>query len=522
MKIYSFKFLTLILLMTGLMASCSKDKGNYTYEILDPLAINVTNIASTYSMLRYEYLDIKPVVTYKGEVVNPEKPQFPELSFSWEMYPSQAYGTIVERHTLANTPELHYQMTEKELTWEVLFTVTNTNTGVKSFAKFSAAITPALAEGWMVLYEKNGNTDVGIIANNEISKAATTEKLFLDLYANSNGAPLAGTPGSIVYSKSNFPTTVSLYVQSSKDIADVSTSTFQKISDVNKGIFWSKPASIAPSFMVTTEGRKDFLINNNKLHSVDYTIIATGDRAFGDALGGNHGALAPWLSVGPAAAFDVIAYDQTNKKFLKVAARGSELVPFATVQKDANFDVNNVGLELMFSDIGWNNWDYFVMKDNAANPVKYYMLSANFKGGEIAKIGQYKYDMSNCPEIGAINSMTTGYLGEIVYYSANNHLYQYKYTPGITDLLWTAPSGEKITNITLQKYSNTNRGLGALYDPKNLCKILYLATYNESSKIGTVYQMEVNPTSGAIIAGTEKKYTGFGKVKSMAWKLGVK
>lgn len=524
MKPYSFKLMTTILLLVAMASSCSKDKGNYTYTTLDAVTIDVTNVASTYAMLRYEYLDIKPIVTYKGEVVNPVKPQFPELSFSWEMYPSQAYSTIVEKHTLANTLELHYQMIDKELTWEVLFTVTNTNTGVKTFAKFSAAITPALAEGWMVLYEKNGNTDVGLIANNEISKASMpNEKLFLDLYANSNGAPLAGSPVSIVYSKSNFPTSVSVYVVSSKDIANVSTSTFQKVADADKGIFWTKPATITPSFLGTTEARKDFLINNNKLHSVDYTIIATGDRAFGDALGGTYGTLAPWLCVSASTtAFDVIGYDQTNKRFVKVAARGAEVVPITTVQSNtAKFDVNNVGLDFVFSDIGWNNWDYFVMKDNTS---KYYMLSANFKGGEIPIIGQNKYDMSNCPEIASINSMTTGYLGEIFYYSANNNLYQYKYTSGATDKMWTAPGNEKITNIALQKYINTNRASGVLYDPKNLCKILYVATYNESTQIGTVYQLEVNPTSGAIItlAGAEKKYTGFGKVKSMAWKLGIK
>ena len=525
MKIYSFKLLTFVLLFASMLISCSKDKGNYDYKKLDPVAINVTNIAPTYALLRFEYLDIKPVVTYKGEVVNPAKPQFPELSFSWEMYPAQAFASIVEKHTLANTLELHYQMIEKELNWEVLFTVTNTNTGVKTFAKFGAAITPVLAEGWMVLYEKNGNTDVGIIVNNEISKAATTEKVFLDLYANSNGASLDGTPVSIVYSKANFPTTVSLYVVSSKDVANVATNTFQKIADANKGMFWTKPATIAPSFLATTEGRKDFLISNNKLHSVDYTIIAPGERAFGDALGGTYGKLAPWLSVSPApAAFDVIIYDQTNKKFMKVARTGAEVIPFTTTQSvAAKFDVNNVGLDFMFNDIGWNNWDYFIMKDNA-NANKYYMLSANFRGGEVALIGQNKYDMSNCPEVASINSMTTGYLGEIFYYSATNHLYQYKYTPGVTDLMWTAPANEQITNIALQKYINTNRGSGVLYDPKNLCKILYVATYNDATKVGTVYQLEVNPISGAIITapGTEKKYTGFGKIKSMAWKLPIK
>lgn len=517
---YTFRFIFLLLLSVGMISSCSKDKGNYDYQILDQVAIDVTGIPASFSMLRFDYLDIKPVVTYKGQVVNAANPQFPELAFSWEMYPTQAFREVNEKHTLSKNLNLHYQLTEKEITWEVLFTVTNTNTGVKAFAKFNSTITPALSEGWMVLYEKNGNSDVGLITNNEISKAATSEKLFLDLYAASNGAALPGLPGSIMYTKSGFPTLVSLYIQTSKDIANVNTSTFQKLATSDKGIFWTVPATITPSLINATETRKDILINNNKLHMIDYTVIAPGDRAFGDAMGGSYGKLAAWMPYSLAAAFDAIVYDQTAKKFLKVITRGSEVVPIATAQSaNAAFDVNNVGLEFVMGDMGWNNWEHMVMKNDAG---KYYLLTANFKEGETALIGKGKYDMSTCPEISAVNSVTAGVFGEIFYYGANNHLYQFKYTPGLTDLLWTAPANEQVTNIALQKYMNTNRASGVLYDPKNFCKILYVATYNEGTKVGSVYQMEVNVTNGAIIPGTEKKYTGFGKVKAMAWKLGIK
>jgi hypothetical protein len=516
MKTYSFKFLTALILSLGMVVSCSKDKGNYDYKILDPVAVNVTGIAPAYSMLRFEYLDIKPVVTYKGEVVNPDKPQFPELNFTWEMYPAQVNKDVIDRHEIGKTLQLHHQMTEQELSWEVLFTVTNTNTGVKTFTKFNAVITPALAEGWMVLYEKNGNTDIGLITNNEISKAATTEKLFLDIYSASNGKAIEGTPGSLIFSVANLGTLMRLYIQTSKDAVSVVPTTFQKIVSFDNDLFWTTPAVKAPTLVKATESRKEFMINNNKLHVINYVIIAPGSRAFGDALGGTYGTLAPWLATSTSPVFDAILYDQTNKKFMKVISNGSEVIPLATAQSAmAPFDVNNVGLEFLMADNGWNNWEYFVMKD-AAN--KYYMLSANFKEGETALIGKGKYDMSNCPEIASINSITAGFYGEIFYYSAKNHLYQFKYTPGVTDLLWTAPEDEVITNIALQKHYNTNRAAGVLLDPKNLCKILYVATYNNTTKIGTVYQMEVNVSSGAIIPGTEKKYTGFGKIKAMAWK----
>ncbi|WP_443937765.1 PKD-like family lipoprotein [Pedobacter sp. MW01-1-1] len=516
----NFKYLLVILSIITTALSCSKDKGNYDYTALDAVTIDISNIPNSYSLLRFENLDITPTVTYKGQKVDPTKPQFDELSYTWEMYPSQAYKEVIDRSVLSNDFHLNTAISQRELTWELLFTVTNKNTGVKAFAKFNVIVTPSLSEGWMVLYERNGNSDVGLIVNDEISKAATKEKLFLDIYSASNGKELEGTPGSIIYSKSNFPTAVSIFIQTSKNIANVNSSTFQAVSTAAKGIFWTPPATISPAFVTASEGRKDLLMNNNKLHTIDYTIIAPGDRSFGDAIGGTYGKLAPWMPSSTSTAFDAIVYDQTNQNFKKVINRGAEIIPLATVQSTtAPFDVRNVGLEFVMSDIGWNNWEHMVMKNSAG---KYFLLTANFREGETAVIGKGKYDMSNCPEVSAINSITAGVYGEIFYYSANNHLYQFKYTPNTTDLLWTAPENEKITAISLQKYMNTNRAAGVLYDPKNLCKILYIATYNEATQMGTVYQMGVNQTSGAILAGTEKKYTGFGKVKAMAWKLGIK
>ena len=504
------------MLLVGMatIAACSKDKGNYDYKTLDEVTINLENVPETYSVVRFDSINITPEITYKGEMVNLENPQFPELKFTWEMYPTGR--EVVERHVLSDSPILDVPLNQRELPWEVLYTITNTNTGVKTFAKFAVSITSALAEGWMVLYERNGATDVGLITNNEISRSQVAEKLFLNIYSASNGGPMKGTPGSILYSYANLNAR-KLYIQSSQEVSMVNLSTFAKIFDFDQGLFWSRPAVVAPLIFRATDTRKEFLINNNRVHVIDYTVIAQGDRAFSDPLGGNYGTLAPWMATSPAP-LDAVFYDQTNKKFMKIITRGSEVVPFASPQTTAAFDVNNVGMELLMGDMGWNNWEYMVMKDNAG---KHWLLSANFKAGDVVgvNIGRGKYDMSACPEIANINAVTAGYLGEIFYYSANNHLYQFKYTQGATEQLWTSPAGEVITNISLQKYYNPNRAAGAVFDPKNICKILYIATYNEANKIGTVYQMGVSETSGAIIPGTEKKYTGFGKIKAMGWKI---
>ncbi|EHQ28140.1 PKD-like family lipoprotein [Mucilaginibacter paludis] len=503
--------------MFALLSSCSKDKGNYDYTALDAVTIDVSSLATAYTRLRFDTLKLQPVVKYKGQVVNPTNPQFKELKFTWEMYTSQSSApSLNAKDTIGNAIALNSVMKEPEASWIVLFTVTNTNTGVKAFAKFSVAITPSLAEGWMVLYEKNGNTDVGLIVNNEISKTAiTTEKVILDLYANSNGVPISGTPGSIIYTVANFPSSYQIYIQSSGDVVSVNPGTFQKVYDFGT-IFWTPPAVRAPQMVKATERRKEFIINNNKLHVNDYTIIGAGRRAFGDALSGTYGTLAPWIAATTSAAFDAILYDQTNMKFMKVVSYGTAVIPIATSQTAAAaFDCNNVGMTFLMSDLGWNYWEDMVMKDAAG---KYWMLTVDFKDGEIGTIGKGKYDMSACPEISQINSITAGYSGQVFYYSSGTNMYQFNYTAGITTKLWTPPANETITNITLQKYYNTSAPLGVLQNPKNISKILYIATYNAATQIGTVYQMQVDPTSGAIISGTEKKYTGFGKIKAMAWK----
>ncbi|AWK05816.1 hypothetical protein HYN56_16885 [Flavobacterium crocinum] len=510
-----FKLLSFLFLMI-IMVSCYDDKGNYEYQKLDEVTIDVSEMETSYSILRYDTLTLQPKVIYKGTQVNPQNPQFKELSFSWEMYPAQINRDIQERHDLATTLHLHKEITANELVWEVLFTVTNTNTGVKTFAKFPVAVTPSLAEGWMVLYEKDGNTDVGLITNNEISKTATNERVYYDLYANANGAPIPGKPGSLIYSLANLTGAHALYIQSSNDAVRVDPTTFRSTAVFNDKLFWTPPAVKTPEFVTATIARKEFLINNNQLHVVDYTIIAPGDRAFNDALAGSYGKLAPWMATATSAAFDAILYDQTNKRFVKVVSRGAEIIPIATAQAaTAAFDVNNVGLELIDSDLGFSNFEHILMKDAVGS---YFLLTANFIGGETTTIGRGKYNMSLCPEIASVNAITAGAYGEVFYYSSPNNLYQFKYTPGTTDRLWAPPAGESITTISLQKYYNQNRATGVIYDPKNFCKILYIATYNESTKIGSVYQMGVNETNGAIITGTEKKYTGFGKIKAMAWK----
>ena len=82
--------------------------------------------------------------------------------------------------------------------------------------------------------------------------------------------------------------------------------------------------------------------------------------------------------------------------------------------------------------------------------------------------------------------------------------------------MWEAPDGETVTCVRLQKYQGTGLMVKV---PVNDCEILYIATYNESTGNGTVYQLKVNPSSGAVDKSSQKEFSGFGKIKDMGWKM---
>ena len=117
-----------------------------------------------------------------------------------------------------------------------------------------------------------------------------------------------------------------------------------------------------------------------------------------------------------------------------------------------------------------------------------------------------------------ITSVTAGYKGEIFYYAAGNgvYLYDYKVSNASGDPVWEAPDGETVTCVRLQKYQGTGLMVKV---PVNDCEILYIATYNESTGNGTVYQLKVNPSSGVVDKSSQKEFSGFGKIKDMGWKM---
>ncbi|MDR2413618.1 MAG: hypothetical protein LBD64_01360 [Odoribacteraceae bacterium] len=499
--------------------ACHEDQGNYDYISLEEIEIDTAGmeILSAYSIYRYDTLRLAPVVYLDGKRVETDPLLEQKIDYHWSIYKATtAAGVTSVVDTIGKNAMLDAIITQPAGTWIILFTVTLKDTGIKAFMKFSLQIDEIVSDGWMVLYEREGDTDVGLIVNDRVKKGVIQERLLLDIYSASNeGQRLPGKPVSIIHSIAPL-SSGEVLVASERDLVAVEKTSFGRYYDMER-LFWMPPATRALSYVGGNYTRREVVINNNRIHYVNY--MSSGlfrVDAFGSACLGEYGQLAPWLSSFYSASFEAIAYDQTNKRFLCVTAAGVSVDTLNSKDKTA-FDVNNVGMEMVLSDYGRSNYEFTL----ARNGSEYALLVSNFYTTNINsdKIAIAKYDMSDCPGIAAVSSIAPGGLGEFIYYASGQNLHVFKYNVTGSDrvqVAWSAPAGETITCARLQRsYYPTFALAGFLI---NNYAVIYIATWNETIQSGSVYQMVVDPSNAVIDNTSRREYTGFGKVKEMSWK----
>jgi len=513
---------------TGCFTSCYDDKGNYDYITLDDVVIDTTgcNILEAYSIGRYDHLTIEPNILFNGVRVNDDESA--PLDYLWTIYNtfsvvgSSSYVT----DTLGFTPRLDADFTQLAESYRLQLTVTHRETGVQTYFQLPLQIEESITAGWMLLYERAdqpGTSDIGLVVNTLVKKYITTEqeREFWNLYSASNQEPLAGTPIRILRPVASLTSGADPVIcLTTEDMVGLNNATFEKVSDFSD-FFYSAPEVknikwIGPSGRVMN---KQFLINNNDIYTVSYTSATSGGNYFGNALSADYGELASWGS-DIAQYSDALVYDQTNGRFYHIVSYTSQIVPFGAQDPSAEFDVNNVGATLLMGDWGRGDasgvlaYDYLLM----ANGNNRYLaiLNSNANAAD-TNVGLRWYDITNSPNIQNATTMASAFLGEYVFYGAGNSVYNLAYNSStIASEVWTAPSSnEEVTCIRFQKsYYNVFMQAGIMPNPNT---VVHIATWNESTQEGKLYQYTINQATGAI-SGEPRIYTVPGKVGDMNWK----
>lgn len=499
---------TLLLLVQG----CYKDKGNYDYSELDEIRIDTSGagIQAEYAVYRYDTLKIEPKIFLNGTPVSNEAQVAEKLSFTWSIFQAVVGNAIQSRDTLSNTIQLKAPITKPAGKWIVLLAVKDRTTQVETYQRFSVDVSEVLSDGWMVLYEKEGNTDVALIVDDRTKTGTVTPRLFLDLIKSGNGAPLEGKPVSMVHSVAPL-SGAQVLVASEKDMVAVERSSFGASFQFSD-LFWTPPAEKVVGYLGGSPVRKEMAIVNNRVHTVNFASSGTyRTNKLGVALNGEYGELEKWAPTYYGTTYDAVVYDKTNRKFKYVAANGTSVTDFPAQAATTQFNVGDVGMEMKASDWGLTNYEYSMMRDNTGT----YLMVSNFMGLN-TNVGLKKIDMSASPGVSAATTLSAAYTGQFVLYGSGSDVYIFKYNTGLpAEPAWSAPAGEQVTCVRLQKFYFAQ--IQAVFLPLPH-QVVYIATWNETTKQGKVYSIRIDPSSGAINTSTQRVTEGYGKVKDMSYK----
>lgn len=518
---HKFIFYILFVCTASLICgACYDDKGNYDYIELPEVRIDTAGlgIPSECNITRFERMTLSPNIYYNGKLVNDDLSA--PLDYFWTIYSNVGIGTtdfVVD--TLSKSRVLDAEITRAPASYQLQLEVYNRETKLKNFLQISCTVEGEIpTSGWLVFYEradKPETSDVGLVYNTLTKKSWYSDDLvYWNLYSSSNGAPMEGKPVRVMRTVNTLPNDL-IVLATEKEMSGVNPESFSREMTFDD-FFYEAPGTTAITayaqggFLSTTVSMGETIISDNKLY------VGGGIRPLGVSMVGTYGELAPWLCLCHDG-FTAVVYDQTNACFLGVTS-GVKLSTLVAQSTDAAFDVNNVGAELLMSDWGYANREYFLMKkDNS-----YYLASANFMAGSSnTSMGTGWYDISSSPGISNATSMAVAYQGLYVMYGAGNSVYNLFYTMNnVADKLWEAPSSDEVvTCVQLQKFDYMALYMAMLPNPN---AVLHIATWNEKTQEGKLYQYAINAASGAL-NGEPKVYTVPGKVKNMGWKyvLGI-
>jgi len=528
-----------IIPIIALLSSCFEDKGNYDYHELESVKIDTTDVGmlSEYSIMRFDTLHLEPKVYFEGHESTDKDP----LSYQWTIFSATSgSGASAVIDTIGTNRVLDAPITRTGGNYYVQLVVTNRNDGIRQFFRIPVAVSEVFDGGWMVFYERANNpgySDIALVFNPWTKLNANYNRYYTNVYETTNGELLQGRPVrclDIAVSLASGNNYVGLCTD--KTLVGVSENGIEKALAFND-FFHNAPDTEAPIWYgehgsgVMSGQSSEVLINNNEIYTNTYSFSATQGRntkfsvaKFTDRIG----ALAPWNAEVPNTLnYGVIVYDQTNHKFLYSGYNAASLQEFGSQDNTAPFDINNTGMELLMGDWGKGEsmgvtlrpYDYMVMKKGN----EYYLAVANFAttNAQSTNIGRGLYDMTSlCPDVSGITTMASSHVGSFIYYGANDKLYTFAYdSKQPASVSWTAPAGEEITCVRVMKYYHgTVYGYGLVPTSDNL---VHIATWNEQTQKGHLYQYKINPASGILSTDKCYDYEIPGKVKDMAWKFSM-
>lgn len=485
-----------IFMLLAFAQSCKKDLGNYSYTDTPVVLIDTTGIGGTYSVLRYDNIQLNPKITI---------PTGHEASYKWSIYLRQYTNNVVPvARELSTTASLNASITEAIGAYSIELLVTDKTTGIQSNVSFNVNVVANLEFGMMVLYQTSGGGDVDFIKTPALSSTITSVSQLKSLYSGTMKAYMPGNAKFIANARLSFQPVNWLTVASDNYIARFHGNDFSFLRE-QQDIFRRTDTDIRPQAYVYTSSSYQALISGGKLYVTNVSNYEF-DSKFGGAAVGDY-ELAPYLTSKVSFSLYVVAYDQKNGRFVRYFPSTATMVDFVAPTDGQPFNLRSIGKDMLFMGEGIQNRTYSVFKDKTGGNT--WLYETDFNGSDNGTLAKAIYNMTSLPEIAQAKYYQVSGIGNFAYYATDKKIYNYAYRSSNTaSVAFEVPTGETITSIKFYRpFPNY-----AVTDKED--RVLYVATWDGTK--GKVYELTINETSGVIVQTPAHVFEVPGKVADIS------
>ncbi len=170
----------ILLLCLFSLYSCLEDNGNYDYADVNEAKIRFST--SNYSAVLGDTITMSPVITY----ADPSD----TARFSYEWYVDGKLETTDRVLKLCRNEVVSYTC---------VFMLVDSRTGVKQFeGQVGVAFTSPYLEGWMILYEKNDESEIGFISFKNTGSGVEYKPMYDQYRAMNDNTSLGKEPVKLV------------------------------------------------------------------------------------------------------------------------------------------------------------------------------------------------------------------------------------------------------------------------------------------------------------------------------------
>jgi hypothetical protein len=477
------------LALSAFLYSCEDDSINTNIE--DTNDLTVTTEAADYEVIQYDVLKISPDISAKIQDGR-------SYTYEWSAYPRNG-GNTDEIVSISKNKDLDKTIELKVNDYYLVFTITDSKTGVAQSQRYTLRVNSGFYEGWLVANNSNGKGKLsfiridGTVIDNpmEVINGKTYPGLAMD-----SSAPINELSG-----------VQQIYYFTSKGAYLFDADTFTELG--NASTVYSEEISAQGPANVTMGGLgyNMNVVNNGKIHTTSLfygfdgsyspkiiTTTYTNVFPFQFAINGGSGLGRTYF------------YDQTAKRFVYNSyADPTTIIYAAATATNVNFDMAAAKGTMLAGAHGIGTIHYALMKADDGTFHMYSLAARAPSGNQLMTLG-------GLDRVKGFDALSAG--GSLIYFAVDNKLYRYDFAANTVEDIYTFDSGSTIADVKVYKNPYMYFSISPVDEMHNK----RIAVAVNKAGAGEVFYFDLTGTGYLTNSTYSAHFTGFGEIKSLNYR----